>query len=93
MVIKVFSNYVEESDGQIINDLPNYAFYKKSTQEYIWRDIYTYGFIDNEDRGVDYPYLNNSHYPHNNFQFRIIPEGTNIATGSTSNIIITDNCE
>ncbi len=93
MVIKVFSNYVEESDGQIINDLPNYAFYKKSTQEYIWRDIYTYGFIDNEDRGVDYPYLNNSHYPHNNFQFRIIPEGTNLATGSTSNIIITDNCE
>jgi hypothetical protein len=93
MVIKVFSNYVEESDGQIINDLPNYAFYKKSTQEYIWRDIYTYGFIDNEDRGVDYPYLNNSHYPHTNFQFRIIPEGTNLVTGTTSNIIITDNCE
>jgi hypothetical protein len=36
--IKVFSNYVEESDGQVINDLPNYAFFKKSTQEYVWRD-------------------------------------------------------
>lgn len=93
MTIKVFSNYVEESDGQVINDLPNYAFFKKSTQEYVWRDIYTYGFIDNEDRGVDYPYLNNSHYPHTNLQFRIIPEGTNLATGTTSNIIITDNCE
>jgi hypothetical protein len=93
MTIKVFSNYVEESDGQIIEDLPNYAFYKKSTQEYIWRDIYTYGFIDNEDRGVDYPYLNTAHYPYENFQFRIIPEGTNVATGTTSNIIITDNCE
>jgi hypothetical protein len=93
MTIKVFSNYIEESDGQVIGDLPNYAFYRKSTQEYIWRDIYTYGFIDNEDRGVDYPYLNTAHYPHENFQFRIIPEGTNLATGLTSNIIITDNCE
>ena len=93
MTIKVFSNYVEESDGQVIEDLPNYAFYRESTQEYIWRDIYTYGFIDNEDRGVDYPYLNTSHYPYENFQFRIIPEGSNVATGTTSNIIITDNCE
>jgi len=93
MTIKVFSNYIEESDGQTIGDLPTYAFYNRTTQEYIWRDIYTYGFIDNEDRGVDYPYLNTAHYPYDNFQFRIIPEGTNVATGNTSNIIITDNCE
>ena len=93
MTLKVYSNYIEESDGQVIEDLPNYAYYKNSTQEYIWREPYTYGFIDNEDRGVDYPYMNSAHYPHANFQFRIIPEGSNLATGTTSNIILTDNCE
>lgn len=93
MTLKIYSNYVEESDGQVIQDLPNYAYYKNSTQEYIWREPYTYGFIDNENRGVDYPYMNNAHYPYANFQFRIIPEGSNLATGTTSNIILTDNCE
>jgi hypothetical protein len=93
MTLKVYSNYIEESDGQIIGDLPNYSYYRQSTQEYIWREPYTYGFIDNEDRGVDYPYMNNAHYPYSNFQFRIIPEGTNLAVGTTSNIILIDNCE
>ena len=37
--------------------------------------------------------MNNAHYPYSNFQFRIIPEGSNLATGTISNIILTDNCE
>ena len=91
--IKIYSNYVEESDGLVINDLPNYAYYKNSTKEFIWRDIYTYGFFDNDGRGLDYPYMNNSHYVHENFQFRIIPEGTNVATATISNMPLTDGCE
>lgn len=91
--IKIYSNYVEESDGLVINDLPNYAYYKNSTKEFIWRDIYTYGFFDNDGRGLDYPYMNNSHYVHENFQFRIIPEGTNVAAATISNMPLTDGCE
>ena len=37
-----------------------------------------YGFIDTDGVGVDYPYLNDAHYPFLNTIFRITPEGYNI---------------
>ena len=37
----------------------------------------TYGYFDNLDRGVDYPFLNTSHYPFADITFRLIPEGVN----------------
>ena len=43
-------------------------------QSFRWRDLYTYGFIDNLGRGVDYPFLNNSQYPFQDTIFRIIPD-------------------
>ncbi len=41
----------------------------------MWRDVYEYGFIDEQDNGVDFPFLNFSHYPFNASQFRLIPDG------------------
>lgn len=92
--LSVFSSYIEESDGEIIGNLPNYAYYKIATQEFVWRDKYSYGFIDENGRGVDYPFLNGKHYPYENFIFRIIPEGSNIGQQSTQvSDPITDGCE
>jgi len=92
--LSVFSSYIEESDGEVIANLPNYAYYKQASQEFIWRDQYPYGFIDENGLGVDYPFLNGKHYPYENFIFRIIPEGSNLSelTNQVSDPII-DGCE
>jgi hypothetical protein len=77
MTLRVFSDYVETGDVNIIDQIPNYSFYSSADQEFRWRDIYTYGFTDNLERGVDYPFLNTSHYPFTDITFRLIPEGIN----------------
>jgi hypothetical protein len=77
MTIRVFSDYIETAKIGDIDNVPNYSFYSNSNQEFMWRDIYTYGFIDELNRGVDYPFLNNSHYPFENIVFRLFPEGSN----------------
>jgi len=77
MTIRVFSDYVETGELQFIEGIPSYAYFSNSDQQFRWRDLYSYGFIDNLDRGVNYPFLNFSHYPFKATQFRLIPEGIN----------------
>ena len=77
MTIRVFSDYVETGDIQFVDGVPNYAYFSNSDQQFRWRDLYSYGFIDNLDRGVNYPFLNFAQYPFKDVQFRLIPEGIN----------------
>ncbi len=99
--IKVFSDYIEESVSDNTENIPNWAFYSKIENKFIWRDMYDIGFIDNDGNGVDYPFLNNSHYPFNNSLFRLFSDGSdmnnevnNNFSGDSSNKNITiDNCE
>jgi hypothetical protein len=92
--LRSFSSYVEESDGQVIDNLPYYSYYSNLNQEFIWRDIYPYGFIDNDGVGVDNPFLNNKHYLFENFIFRLIPEGSNVdQTFTQVNDPTIDDCE
>jgi len=77
MTIRVFSNYVETASLNNADGVPNYAFYSEADNEFRWRDIYSYGYVDEQDSGVDYPYLNKTHYPFSNVIFRLIPEGIN----------------
>jgi hypothetical protein len=77
MTLRVFSDYVETGDVEFIDQLPGYSFYSESDQQFRWRDLYTYGYFDNLDRGVDYPFLNTAHYPFADIVFRLIPEGVN----------------
>ena len=77
MTLRVFSDYIETGDVNFIDQVPSYAFYSSSDQQFRWRDLYTYGFTDNLERGVDYPFLNTAHYPFADITFRLIPEGIN----------------
>jgi hypothetical protein len=77
MILKVFSDYIETAELGSIDNVPSWAFYSTTDQEFRWRDIYTYGFIDNLGRGVDYPFLNSAQYPYTQVIFRLIPEGIN----------------
>jgi hypothetical protein len=81
MTIRVFSDYVETGDLQFIEGIPSYAYFSNSDQQFRWRDLYSYGFIDNLDRGVNYPFLNFSQYPFKATQFRLVPEGINYNSG------------
>ena len=77
MTIRVFSDYIETGDIQFVDGVPTYAYFSNSDQQFRWRDLYAYGFRDNLDRGVNYPFLNFAHYPFKDAQFRLIPEGIN----------------
>ena len=72
--IRVFTDYIEESNTLNILNVPSYAFYSESFGLLRWREIYPYGYIDSNGNGVNYPYMNDAHYPLLNFDFKIYPE-------------------
>lgn len=77
ITLRVYSPYIEEGDPKTVADIPDYATYNQSRNVFTWRDIYTYGYIDENGNGVNYPFLNGAHYPFKNTIFRLIPEGSN----------------
>jgi hypothetical protein len=77
MTLRVFSDYIETADIGFLDQAPSWSFYSSADQQFRWRDLYTYGFVDNLDRGVEYPFFNTAHYPFKNVVFRLIPEGIN----------------
>jgi len=76
--IRAFSDYIEEGSSFNVVGIPDYAYYSTTNALFRWRDLYPYGYIDTDGVGVDYPYLNDAHYPFLNPIFRITPEGYNI---------------
>ena len=80
MTIRVFSDYVETAIAGQVENVPFYSFYSSSDQSFRWRDLYTYGFKDNLERGVNYPFLNSAQYPFKESIFRLVPEGINYNT-------------
>jgi hypothetical protein len=77
MTIRIFSDYIETGDVVTVDLIPSYSFYSAFDQQFRWRDLYSYGFIDNLGRGVDYPFFNSAQYPYQDIIFRLIPEGSN----------------
>ncbi len=75
MTIRIFSDYIETGNVDAIENIPSWAFYSTQDREFRWRDLYTYGFKDSSNRGVDYPFFNTAHYPFVSAVFRLIPEG------------------
>jgi len=93
LTIRDYSDYIESGDPANVVDIPDYAHFSKTDNSFIWRDIYPYGFIDNDNIGVDYPFLNGKHYPFNNYTFRLIPEGSNFVSDDIIQGPTFDNCE
>jgi hypothetical protein len=91
--LRVYSDYIEEGGITTADLYPSYAYYSDFEKKLIWRDLYTYGYVDSENIGVDYPFFNGKHYPYQNFIFRIIPEGTNLQLVKVINDPIIDGCE
>jgi hypothetical protein len=93
ITIREYSDYIENGDPSNVIDIPDYANFSTTENSFIWRDIYSYGFIDNDKIGVDYPFLNGKHYPFKDYNFRIIPEGSNFVSDDIIQDPTFDNCE
>jgi hypothetical protein len=95
IVIRRFSDYIEEGSAVNVVGIPNYAFYSNLSNSFRWRDLYPYGYIDADGIGVDYPFMNGKQYPFVNTIFRLIPEGTKTANQYINEISepVTDECE
>jgi hypothetical protein len=67
--IRELSPYVETSDTNDILFLPDNARFFPSEKLWKWRDVYDIGYVDVDGYGVDYPFMNNTHYIHNDINF------------------------
>ncbi len=83
MTVRVFSNYIETANKNVVSEIPTWAIFSNSDQQFRWRDIYTYGFFDELGRGVDYPFLNNKQYPYSNVMFKLIPDNVGFNVNNT----------
>lgn len=95
MTLRVFSDYIEVANKDGVDNIPSYSYYSSADGQFRWRDLYTYGFRDNLGRGVDYPFLNNAHYPFTDVVFRLIPEYVSLepTIANFSNKPLIDGCE
>lgn len=67
--IRELSPYVETSDTNDILNLPENAKFFTREKLWKWRDLYEIGYVDPDGYGVDYPFMNNTHYIHNDINF------------------------
>jgi hypothetical protein len=69
--------------------------FSKKTGNFIWRDIYSYGYIDGDGIGLNIPFLNDAHYPFKEVRMIQFPVIRNVSDLETDliNDPITDDCE
>jgi len=67
--IREFSTYIEYGDA-FTEGIPSYAT-STSDGGYVWRDLLDLGVNQSEEKPLDYPFLNNAHYLHQNFCFNL----------------------
>lgn len=65
--IRVFSDYIETANADNVGSIPSYSSFSEKTNQFIWRDLYSYGYVDGDNLGLNIPFTNNAHYP-----FRVI---------------------
>jgi hypothetical protein len=63
--IRDFSSYIEQGDLNTVG-IPDYAE-NLGDGRYLWRDLMDIGINDNKDVVINYPFLNGSHYLHDNY--------------------------
>lgn len=67
--LRQLSPYVETYNTNDVYNLPENAKYDEVEKIWKWRDLYDHGYVDSEDYGTDYPFINNTHYIHSDLNF------------------------
>lgn len=65
--LREYSVYIEQGDESTVG-IPDYAE-DLGDGRWLWRDMLDIGFNDGNDDFIDYPFLNGSHYIHENICF------------------------
>jgi len=78
-----------------VTGIPEYSYFSQSDNLWRWRDLYPYGYVDNDGIGVDNPFINNSHYPFKSIIFLQTPilRNTSGIYYQEINDPIIDDCE
>jgi hypothetical protein len=89
------SDFVSQRVLEGMFSLSDWVLEIASNDGYLLKNFLPYGINKSNSNGVDYPFINNAHYPFSSFTFRLIPEGTTYwyENTTTQNSPITDNCE
>ena len=66
--LRDFADSVTEAVGQNVNTRPSWAYFSQNLNTWLWRTILDYGVFENGN-GVDYPFLNDAHYPFSQILF------------------------
>lgn len=93
--IRVFSDYIETLDLENIADIPYYAYFSENQKQFLWRDLYSYGYIDSDGVGLNIPFTNNAHYPFRQINFINFKVNRNTGLVKTEEIVepTNDDCE
>lgn len=93
ILLRAFSTSLSDVVGQSSDEKKPWAFYSSDLNRWLWRDLIPYG--DFEDGvGVDYPFLNDAHYPFKDILFMISTPYKNInANFPVLEQPTIDNCE
>ena len=95
--LRVYSEYIEEGDPNQVVNVPGYSTYFETEKTWKWRDLYDVGFVENGN-GVDYPFINKSHYPKRDINFFVHRTNRSeisvtLPSGTTIDTLLVDGCE
>lgn len=91
--LRDFYSTMSESGGQVSTTKKPWAYFSENLNMWLWRDLIPYGDADG-DLGVNYPFLNDAHYPFTNITFMLSTPYKNINQASpTVDQPTNDDCE
>lgn len=91
--LRDFYSTMSESGGQVSTTKKPWAYFSENLNMWLWRDLIPYGDADG-DLGVNYPFLNDAHYPFTNITFMLSTPYKNINQVSpTVDQPTNDDCE
>jgi hypothetical protein len=67
--LRQLSTYIDSTETEDIINLPENTKYFENDGVWKWRDLYDHGFIDPDGNGLDYPFINGTHYVKNDINF------------------------
>jgi hypothetical protein len=70
------SQYIEESTEKEIYNLPENSNYDSNLKTWRWRELYDHGYLDADNNGTDYPFINGVHFIKNDINFLLRNEKT-----------------
>jgi hypothetical protein len=85
--IRKFSNSIEESNDN--ENVPSYAVYNERYQTYRWRELLNIGLFEDDNNGIDLPFLNGMFYAFKDIVFILRNHDSNFYEKNTGSEINT----